>query len=434
MPPRKKPRRSSPSLDAPAQRSSRPNCGVGSHAVQLRRAGETVAVPPTRKGPKGDNLQISSSEENPMAPSQVQKGKKNPPAKPHSTSKKNPNERRMTESSKHSQAPPSCLNPYVAHSSERFGFKESQPNGHKTVGQNMGQRDVGHERESTEHDGGGEKDRQNMDDYRESAPNSHEHNTPDDNADRGDDFDSNTEMFMMFSSVIMQRTGSEKTPSPTYLSKGKEVLDTVLWIYHEKKITLERGIFSLLHHLPFSPLFARLLSGVRHADVPAGLCNAKEEAQWQVTAAAAKLLKSGDYLRLPDSSGRIFKNFTVQALKDACLKFYYSNSKKALKNTDEFHRTIPINAMLLIAAVLKGIISGFCDTGTDKVPELTAEQCRTHFVNLWKSVDTLLDIPEHREELEEMLEQWARIGMGDFNECAAGSAMGSDMEDVNIIL
>ncbi|KAG2036354.1 hypothetical protein BDR03DRAFT_982978 [Suillus americanus] len=105
----------------------------------------------------------------------------------------------------------------------------------------------------------------------------------------------------------------------------------------------------------------------------------------------------------------------AQALKDACLKFYYSNSKKALKNTDKFCCTIPINVMLLVAAVLKGVISGFQETGTDKVPDLTTEQCRTHFINLQKSVDTLLNIPERREELEDMLEQWARIGMGGFD-------------------
>ncbi|KAG2124367.1 hypothetical protein DEU56DRAFT_759722 [Suillus clintonianus] len=167
---------------------------------------------------------------------------------------------------------------------------------------------------------------------------------------------------------------------------------------------------------------------------PQGSTMQKEEVQKQVTAAATRLLKSGDYLRLPDSSGGQFRNFTAQALRDVCLEFYYSNSKKALKNTNEFHRTIPINTMLLVAAVLKGIISGFRETGTDKVPDLTAEQCRTHFINLRKSVDMLLDIPERCEELEEMLDQWARIGMGDFDNYAAGSVAGSDAEDINIIL
>ncbi|KAG1808800.1 hypothetical protein EV424DRAFT_1543317 [Suillus variegatus] len=114
---------------------------------------------------------------------------------------------------------------------------------------------------------------------------------------------------------------------------------------------------------------------------PQGSIMQKKKCQRQVTAAATRLLKSGDY-----------------------------------SNT----------------AVLKGVISGIRETSTDKVPELTAEQCRTHFVNLQKSIDTLLDIPEHHKELKDMLEQWARIGMGDFNEYADASV--NDTEDINIIL
>ncbi|KAG0705575.1 hypothetical protein DFH29DRAFT_872924 [Suillus ampliporus] len=120
-----------------------------------------------------------------------------------------------------------------------------------------------------------------------------------------------------------------------------------------------------------------------------------------------------------------FKNFTAQALRDACLEFYYSNSKKALKNTDEFHRRIPINCDASCSSGVEGLLSLAFGR-----PALT----RTHFVNLQKSVDMLLDILERREELEEMLDQWARIGMGDFNEYAAGSVVGSNTEDINIIL
>ncbi|KAG2153430.1 uncharacterized protein EDB93DRAFT_1248703 [Suillus bovinus] len=198
------------------------------------------------------------------------------------------------------------------------------------------------------------------------------------------------------------------------LSLAREVLDTVLWIYHEKKNKLERGYFPeydiemcwlLCDDLfTFRTELKKVIIPIakRAYDISSqGSAMRKEEAQKHVTATAARLLKSGDYLRLPDSSD----NFTSQALKDACLEFYYSNSKKALKNTNEFHRTIPINVMLLVAAVLKGIISGFRETGTDKVPDLTTEQCRIHFFNLWKSVDKLLDIPEHCDELEDMLDQ-----------------------------
>ncbi|KAG1808801.1 hypothetical protein EV424DRAFT_1543318 [Suillus variegatus] len=188
MPLRKKPRRSSPDLEAPAHRSSRPNCGVGGHTAQLQRVGERFAAP-TRKGLKGNDLQISSSEENSMAPSQLQKGKKkNPPAKPRSTTKKNLNERRMTENSQHSQAPTSCLNQYVIHSSERFGFKEPQSNGSETAGWNVGQQDASHEKESME---------------RSLQPSSHGGDTSDDNANCDDN---NTPMNGYASQYMHQQT------------------------------------------------------------------------------------------------------------------------------------------------------------------------------------------------------------------------------------
>lgn len=192
----------------------------------------------------------------------------------------------------------------------------------------------------------------------------------------------------------------------------------------------------------------------------------KEGVQKRVTATAAKLIKTGDYLRIPDSSqvsdgssqqaanchlfmqGK-YKNFVSQALMDACIEFYYGNSSKALKHTNDFHQTIPINGLVLVAAVvrpkiflifsllmtqqMKGVISGFRETGTENVPNLSADQCRTDFNALRKSVDKLLDIPERREELEEMLGEWARIGMGGIDFDADGD-VDSDTEDVNVVL
>ncbi|KAG1792579.1 uncharacterized protein HD556DRAFT_1444266 [Suillus plorans] len=183
--------------------------------------------------------------------------------------------------------------------------------------------------------------------------------------------------FLQMAKLEMQLQAVIATPVPESqeaLNLPREVLDTVLWTYHEKKIKLERGYF-----LEYTMQMCWLLCNdlfTFHTELkkivisiakraynifPQGSTMRKEECQRQVTAATTRLLKSGDYLRLPDSSGGNFKNFTVQALKDACLEFYYSNT-----------------------AVLKGVISGFHETGTDKVPELTAEQCRTHFVNLRK--------------------------------------------------
>jgi hypothetical protein len=81
---------------------------------------------------------------------------------------------------------------------------------------------------------------------------------------------------------------------------------------------------------------------------------------------------------------------------------------------------------------VKGVISGFSETSTNKVPELSADRCRTNFVKLQKSIDKLLDILECHEELEEMLAQWAKIGLGG-SDYSDGSDAGSDTGDISII-
>ncbi|KAG2130227.1 hypothetical protein DEU56DRAFT_757902 [Suillus clintonianus] len=237
---------------------------------------------------------------------------------------------------------------------------------------------------------------------------------------------------------------------------AQEVLDAELWLCHQKKLKFENGYFP-----EYSPQMCRLLcddlftfrtelkkvvisiAKLSYDIFPKGTAMLPEQIKKHIVTAATALLKTGDYLRIPDSSNvvlltvfsrRANSRILYRRLSRMCLEFFYSNSKKALKNTDDFRQTIPINALILVAAVMKGVISGFSDTGSDKVPQLSADRCRTDFDKLQKSVNTLLDIPERREELEEMLEQWAKIGMGEFDWHADGSGAGSDAGDINIIL
>lgn len=81
---------------------------------------------------------------------------------------------------------------------------------------------------------------------------------------------------------------------------------------------------------------------------------------------------------------------------------------------------------------MKGILTGFCNTDTDKVPNLSADKCRSDFNVLWKSVDTLMANPECHQELGSMLEEWADMGMMGKLWDDSDSAAGSD--NVNIIL
>jgi hypothetical protein len=72
MPPKKKAK-----YAAPSRRSERSTRGVGGHIAQLQKTGETLEAP-ARKGRKEPTVEMSESdiEENPMAPSQLQRTKK----------------------------------------------------------------------------------------------------------------------------------------------------------------------------------------------------------------------------------------------------------------------------------------------------------------------------------------------------------------------
>ncbi|KAG2101104.1 uncharacterized protein F5147DRAFT_776832 [Suillus discolor] len=222
---------------------------------------------------------------------------------------------------------------------------------------------------------------------------------------------------------------------------AQEVLSAVLWTYHMKKVKLDNGYFPE-YKMPMSQLLCDDLFTFRmelkkivisivkqlYGIFSKGNSMHKE----RISAAAAKLLKTGEYLRLPDSSEGEYTNFVSQVLKEACLSFYYGNSKKALKLTDKFQHQIPVNGLILVAAVAKGVLSGFHDSGTDKVPDLTADTCRADFNILRKSVDKSMDVPERHVELEEMLKEWAEEGMIGELRNELDSAAGS--EDINIII
>ncbi|OJA20285.1 hypothetical protein AZE42_13434 [Rhizopogon vesiculosus] len=134
------------------------------------------------------------------------------------------------------------------------------------------------------------------------------------------------------------------------LHLAREVLDSVLWTYKEENIKLERGFFpeysEQMSQLLRDDLFTFhtelrkiMISIVKWSyDIfPKGSAVCKEEVQRHVTATAAKLIKTGDYLQIPDSSQGKYKNFVSQALMDACIEFYYGNSSKALKHRNNFH-------------------------------------------------------------------------------------------------
>ncbi|KAG1808943.1 uncharacterized protein BJ212DRAFT_1484795 [Suillus subaureus] len=152
---------------------------------------------------------------------------------------------------------------------------------------------------------------------------------------------------------------------PEYGDQMSQFLCNNLFTFHTE---LKKIIISLVKQL--------------YGIFPKGSMMHKHSVQKHVTEAASKLIKSSDYLQLPDLSEGKYKNFISQVLKDACQDFYYSNGKKALKLTDKFQHSIPVNGIILITTVAKGILTGFCETGTDKVPDFSTDKCRSNFNSL----------------------------------------------------
>ncbi|KAG1727266.1 uncharacterized protein EDB91DRAFT_1086469 [Suillus paluster] len=154
------------------------------------------------------------------------------------------------------------------------------------------------------------------------------------------------------------------------VSLAQEVLDTILWTYHIKKLKLDNELKKIVIFI-MKQLYSIFLKGnSMHKEC--------------VSEAVAKLLKTSKYLRLPDSSE------------------------------------------------IKGVLSGFCDSGTDKVPDLATDMCRADFNALQKSINKLMVVPKRQVEPEEMQKEWAKEGMiGGIHNDSDGAA-GS--KDINIII
>ncbi|KAG1891286.1 hypothetical protein F4604DRAFT_1673178 [Suillus subluteus] len=536
MPPRKRAKYSA-SAAPPSWQSKRSTRGVGGHAAQLQKTGEILAAP-VRKGHKEPTVEMSDAEENPMAPSQLQKMKKNVMVHFFDCCKLMAYPKQcsiVANSQARSGSQPSRTSHPILHTSqslERFGFKPSTScipkashssgtthlKGHPSTNQDIvedrdskhdkdsdlehnGNSDLEHNRDpdlvhdgdlDLQHDGDFDLERNNRDGFNDANENNDQ--GPDDYGEHEDShmnevdgFDDNPEGGMQ--SDFDQGTNDEPNDAARQQSQEGLLVDAQDLLVDTQDLLVDAQdlhtltphqwlvnmdinhlhvllpptytLISVLHlgqpspqiaHSPppsfYPPSWQAFLQAAKiemhlqavlthpvpeHADalqltqevldaelwryhekeIKMDKVTHKDDIQKHVITAATKLLKTGDYLHIPDSSNGEWKNFVSQALVDGCLVFYYSNSKKVLKNTDRFSCTIPPNGLILVAAVMKGVLSGFSETGTDKLPDLSAEKCRSDFNSLRRSVDRLVDIPKHCEELDDMLTQWAKIGMGE---------------------
>ncbi|KAG0696683.1 hypothetical protein DFH29DRAFT_879205 [Suillus ampliporus] len=556
MPPKKRTKCSYEFIEA-TRRSERSTQGQGGHAEQLKKAGETLVATARKK----TILDISDAEENPMAPSQLQKSKKNATTEKPTQCSVGVN-RNVNSGHQHSSTSLRPV-PSTAHSSGRFGFQQPMSTSSQSIWKapwssdrtceesrrQVTERDIDVDRQDQYQANGENKQRDGVqDETLETAGDTMDSgqrtndlgsgneggaqedlNYGDDELDAGDDeldagddlnqgidgdyndepdaqenddgFDNATgdkseESGGVYDVLKHHQTknGKCKAPSPAYLSRVKHVerrhdsghsksprqpspqhvvsarssalvqppirlqfdilhclLDTHLSVLPPACTCIIHNIqglqFDVLHclldtHLSILPPHAVSSIEMRYnlhkkssmlncyflqyvvqmswllCDDLFTFCTELKKVVISITKTSYKIFPKGMVARKDKMEKHVIANTT-------------NNSKKALKNTDEFQCAIPINGLLLM--VMKGVITGFCETSTDKVPDLSADKCRANFNSLRKSVDTLMDNIDCCVELEEMLQQWAMIGMGDLD-FDGGSVGGSDMEDVNVIL
>ncbi|KAG2048529.1 hypothetical protein BDR06DRAFT_975915 [Suillus hirtellus] len=343
----------------------------------------------SRRTQKKTTLDIGDAEENSMTPSQLWKLKKNAMATPKTQHSVGANNKANPEA----QNPGASLRPVL----------------HKMDGT---QQDSGNITVFGQHEGNSGDEHKNgtQDDFYPDSLNLYNPNLDDDNLYDNEDFNhqpDTQEKDFDGDSKDEARDKTEETAPSLLIDPHLDVWCLGLLLKYDildKKIKLDNSYF-LQYQIQMAWLLKKFIISI---------------------------VKTSYGIFPKGTMGR-WKIFVSQALKDSCLKFYYSNSKKALKNMKEFQCSIPVNGLLLVAMMIKGVITEFCKTGTDKVPDLSADKCRTDFNSSQKSVDSLVDNPKCGRELEEMLEEWAMTGIGNCYFDDNDNIGGSDMEDVNVI-
>ncbi|KAF8137693.1 hypothetical protein EV363DRAFT_1155703 [Boletus edulis] len=126
---------------------------------------------------------------------------------------------------------------------------------------------------------------------------------------------------------------------------------------------------------------------------------------------AARLLENAQFLRgAPDSLGKT-SNFAHPALKKVCLAYFYSSSDKALRQFPDFQEYIPERALLLVGAMVRFTLETFATHGFNKRVSLNVEQVEGHYTNLCRLLNQVAADKYHGPKLDNMLRQWAKIGM-----------------------
>ncbi|KAG2090008.1 uncharacterized protein F5147DRAFT_658271 [Suillus discolor] len=104
-------------------------------------------------------------------------------------------------------------------------------------------------------------------------------------------------------------------------------------------------------------------------------------------------------------------NFAHNALRSVCLRVFYDSGSKSLRQFPAFRKTIPDNAVILVATIVRNILDIYARHGqanTKQTNIVDSEVIYKKIAGLFKHVK---DDEYHGPKLHKMLQSWAQTGI-----------------------
>ncbi|KAH0839473.1 hypothetical protein J3R83DRAFT_282 [Lanmaoa asiatica] len=170
---------------------------------------------------------------------------------------------------------------------------------------------------------------------------------------------------------------------------------------------------------------------------------------WEVRTAIVKdkakqLLEHSAYLRGElDENGKTL-HFGHPVLKQICLSIFYASSRKSLRIFPEFHQSIPLKALVFIAAIVsnpllppanpyyalqvRSVLTVYRNDRKDTNPVMNAKDLETAYNKFFQSLQATKKHRSKGPQLGNMLANWAFEGMDGYYSNGAGDDDGMDGE------
>ncbi|KAH7917905.1 hypothetical protein BV22DRAFT_1052111 [Leucogyrophana mollusca] len=128
-------------------------------------------------------------------------------------------------------------------------------------------------------------------------------------------------------------------------------------------------------------------------------------------------------------------NFGAAPIRDGCISFYYANTRKSLKHTVEFRKTIPPEAVATYATAVKCVLHGYAEHRTDtKGPSFNGDRYRDELAHNKHLLSKVMKHEYHGPKTRRLLREWAQIGFNGARSSSDSSDYGGDNSDEEIVM